>query len=394
VNNKKQGKLTRNKRKNQKNNQGQKNINISFFLISFLASLPFIVTGVVITNFNNQNTFKKESQLDQNRAIETVKETDEAVYQYEPYQEFNQSEDLQKIVDKIVTFTKQKGLPTDALSITLIDINSHSIAEYKQEKLRFPASVVKLFWMVNLYAQLEKNKISDSAIINHDLYKMIVESDNEASSRILDILTDTQSGEDLEGEEYQKWLSKRYQVNNFFSNAGYENINISQKTFPIPYIQLYEPKGRDLQMRGDPKQPIRNKISTYQAARLMYEIAEEKAISPVVSQKMKQWLLRDLKPEAWKNIDPNQGYFNPVRAFFGESLPINLSFYSKAGWTSQTRQEVAFIKDDKIAYILAIFAEDKSFSQDEKIFPQLSKLVYQEMTLLYNSKLSIKQEKK
>ena len=31
--------------------------------------------------------------------------------------------------------------------------------------------------------------------------------------------------------------------------AGYRNSNISQKTFPIPYLQINGPEGLDLQIR-------------------------------------------------------------------------------------------------------------------------------------------------
>lgn len=365
-------------------------INIRFLLITLLTILPFVITGLLITNFDKFSK-EKERSSENKHPIDSNNQTEkkspsippEPVYKYSQYPNFIYSQELQKIVQEIINFTENKGLPVNAISITLIDVNNKTIAEYQQEKLRFPASVVKLFWMVELYEHFERNVYPDNLVFTDDLQKMMVKSDNESSSRIIDKITNTESGGELEGEEYQKWLWKRYQMNGFFEKGGYGKIDISQKTYPIPYLNLYAPKGRDLQMRGNLEQPIRNKISTYQAARLMYEIVTDKAISPVASQSMKKWLLRDLKSEAWKNIDPNQGHFNPVMAFFGESLPTNLIFLSKAGWTSQTRQEVAFISspDGKIAYILAIFAEDKSFSQDENIFPLLSKIVYQKMTL-------------
>jgi beta-lactamase class A len=53
-------------------------------------------------------------------------------------------------------------LPTTSLSVTLIDLKTGEEASYQQEKPRYPASVVKLYWLVMLQAQLqEKNLIED-----------------------------------------------------------------------------------------------------------------------------------------------------------------------------------------------------------------------------------------
>ncbi|HBE20845.1 MAG TPA: hypothetical protein DEG17_04950 [Cyanobacteria bacterium UBA11149] len=293
------------------------------------------------------------------------------------------SEELQKILNDLVNQATDKKLPTKPLSITLIDIRSGEYAQYQQDELRFPASVVKLFWMVIFYARIQGGIIPDGQVLTNDLYKMIQESDNESASRILDEITGTYSNpEKLNEKEFKTWQTQREQVNRFFQNAGYNNINISQKTFPIPYLKLTEPKGTDLQIRGNPNKPTRNKISTQQAARLMYEIVNQQAISPEYSQKMKQLLTRDLRPEAWEHLDPNTGHFNPIRTFFGELLPINNAYIlSKAGWTSGSRQEVAFIRtrSGKTSYILAIFADDSAYAKDEKIFPQMSKLVFERM---------------
>ncbi|PIG94363.1 serine hydrolase [Gloeocapsopsis sp. IPPAS B-1203] len=288
------------------------------------------------------------------------------------------NQELQEVVDRVVSFIRSKNLSTENLSISLIKVNSGEIAEYQAEKLRYPASVVKLFWLVAIYSYFEASILQDLEQFHPDLYKMLKKSDNEAASRLLDSITNTKSGTKLNSQEYQNWLNQRYAVNRFFQKAGYENINISQKTFPIPSEDMYEPKGKDLEMRGDPKKPNRNKISTQQAARLMYEIFTEKAISPEYSRELQKWLTWNLNSSEWRNIDPNTS-FNPIRGFFGESLPTDTYFASKAGWTSSTRQEVAYISDGKTAYILAIFAEDRAFAQNWKIFPQMSRLVYEHM---------------
>ena len=293
------------------------------------------------------------------------------------------SQKLQEIVDMIVDTAAKRNLPTEPLSVSIIDLHSKTFAGYKNQIPRFPASVSKLFWMTALYAQIEKGMISEKAALytslcKTDICKLIQKSDNEAASRILDQLTGTTSGLRLDGEEYLAWISKREQINRFFQHAGYKGININQKNFPIPYLKLENPQGRDLQLRGELSQPIRNKMTTDHAARLMYEIFTYQAVSQKSSKEMINLLTRDLRPEVWK-----QDQYNSVRGFLGESLPINdVYFASKVGWTFSSRQEVAYIatKDGKTAYILVIFADNPTYGDDWKIFPEMSLRAFQLMT--------------
>lgn len=305
--------------------------------------------------------------------------TQELAYNFTP-STLQKSQKLQTIVDEVVNLAKSKDFPVESLSVSLINVNSGETAEYQEEKLRYPASVIKLFWLVAIYSYFETGILQKPEQFSNDLYKMLKKSDNEAASRLLDLITNTKSGFELSPQEYQTWLNKRYSINKLFQKAGYKGINISQKTFPIPSEDMYEPKGRDLQMRGASKKPIRNKISTQQVARLMDEIFTGRAISTEYSQNLQQWLRWDLSSSYWKNLDPNTGSFNPIRTFFGESLPNNIYFASKAGLTSSTRQEIAYISDGRTAYILAVFGEDPAYAQDRKIFPQISRLVFERMT--------------
>ncbi|NBD33284.1 MAG: hypothetical protein GVY17_10030 [Cyanobacteria bacterium] len=298
-----------------------------------------------------------------------------------------ESDRLQRIVDNLITLCIASDFSTRDLSITLIDINNKTIAQYQGNQLQYPASIAKLFWLVVLYGYDQKGIINLDSELANEVDKMMAKSDNESASYIIDQITQAASGAMRSDKQFNAWYKRRIQLNKFFKVAGYSNLNITQKTFPIPYLEEYgkRPKGLDLQMRHlgnrDKSNPIRNKLKTWHAARLMYEIVNNQAISPRYSQKIQDHLERNLHPQAWKNIDP-RFEFNPVQAFFGESLPTNIRFLSKAGWTSSTRQEVAYIEtpDQETKYILAIFAEDKSYAKNWNIFPKLSKYVFQEMT--------------
>ncbi|PSB28607.1 hypothetical protein C7B69_10070 [filamentous cyanobacterium Phorm 46] len=287
------------------------------------------------------------------------------------------SQELQGIVDESVKIAVSKGLPAEQLSITLIDVSNpqtHSFAGYQNQTLRFPASVAKLFWMTAFYSATEKGIITQKeSAFKNDLEQMIGISNNDSASRILDKITDTKSGGRLAGEELQTWLQKRTQINSFFQSAGYNDIRISTKNYPIYYLRQEGPIGRDLQLRDGASQPIRNQVTSDQAARLIYEIYTRQAVSSIASRKMAYLLTRDLDPKAWKN-DPS----NSIKGFLGESLPANIYFGSKVGYTSSSRSEAAFVRtlDDRAIYILAIFADDPAYAKDETVFPAISRYVF------------------
>lgn len=294
-----------------------------------------------------------------------------------PYQ--RNSSQLQEIVNELVNIAEEKGLPTAPLSISLIDVSNrdiHTFAGYKSQVLRYPASVAKLFWMAAFYGAVEQGLIDDEPKFHEDLRLMMQKSHNDSASKILDAITDTKSGIKLEGKKLNTWLEKRKLVNEFFQKAGYQDLIVSTKNYPRYSPSQTGPVGRDRQLRKEDGKFLRNLISTDHGTRLMYEIYTRQAVSPKYSRRMAYLLTRDLRPEAWQN-DP----YNGVKGFLGESLPTNIYFGSKVGLTSEHRMDVAFVRtlDDKAMYILAIFAEDAAYFNDEEIFPKLSRHVYDRM---------------
>ncbi|MBW4627913.1 MAG: class A beta-lactamase-related serine hydrolase [Brasilonema octagenarum HA4186-MV1] len=309
------------------------------------------------------------------------KQNSQVVYNLKKPPNFKDSQELQGIVNNLVELAADENLPKEALSVTLINAKTGETAGYQQDIPRYPASVVKMFWMVVLYAQIDSGIWQNERDFAPYLAKMIQESDNEAASFIIDQVTGTRSESELKSEKFQLWKNKRQQLNRFFQEAGYKNLNIIQKTFPVDYLNLQEPEGSESQLLNNPVGNW-NKITTKHAARLLYEMCyAEHAVSLQASRKMCGWLKRDLNPKIWQ--PPDSYDFNPVRSFFGESLPdTRVRFYSKAGATSASRSEAAMVvtEDNKTAYILAVFAPDSAYADDGQIFPKMSALVYKRMT--------------
>ena len=323
-------------------------------------------------------TVPSASPLSLNETIDNS----ELAYNVQTSPNLNKNEKLQKTVDEIVDFTKNQKFPIQPLSITIIDVETGEYAGYQQEKLRYPASVVKLFWMVNLYAQIEKGILSETEFPEY-LDAMIQKSDNEAASYIVDRITKTEYRQNIKGEEYKNWRKKRLKINQYFQKAGYKDINVSQKTFPIPSLKLARPKGSELKLRKNSQKANLNKISTQQVARLLYEIHHNKSVSEKSSLKMAELLTIDAGTRNLKRHDKNLNEFNPVRGFLSASLPDKVDFKGKAGWTSGSRNDAGIITTPNgKSYILVVFGEDRAYAHDWQIFPDISQLVFNQMNKL------------
>ena len=113
----------------------------------------------------------------------------------------------------------------------------------------------------------------------------------------------------------------------------------------------------------------------------MYEIVKRQAVSSDKSSKMLDLLAIDATTRIKNRVNKDPNIFNTVRGFFSQSLPDDIYFAAKAGWTSESRGETAYIAttDQKTEYILTIFAEDRSYAQDWNIFPEMSQLVFDNM---------------
>jgi beta-lactamase class A/cell division protein FtsL len=310
----------------------------------------------------------------------SLKETD-LVYNVTNPPDLKPSQQLQEIVDEMVQTIQARRISPQELSIALINVKTGETAGYQQQLLKYPASVVKMFWMVNVFDQMQQGILPNEPVYGADLNRMIQQSSNDAASRLFDSVTNTESGYNLRGEKYDDWVKNRRKVSEFFNKAGYEGIALHQKTYPISYLRHKEPEGRDMQMWNDPRE-LRNQISSEHAARLMYEIVTGKAVSPEASAKMMQFLARDLRLSGWRENTARFGGFNPVRGFLGQGLSSDVDFASKAGWTESGRHEVAYVRsrdEDGPIYILAILGADEGYSKDWELFPQLSQLVFDRM---------------
>ena len=288
----------------------------------------------------------------------------------QPPSDINMSErTLQSLVDETARTTLEKfagqNLKEDQLSITLIDLQDvqHPItASYRGNERIYPASVVKLFYLAAAHRWLEDKKIADTPELRRSLKDMIVDSSNEATQYIVDVVTHTTGGYELPPQEMAQWQHQRNAVNRYFASLGYTNINVNQKTF------CEDAYGRESFSRG-PKGENRNKLTTAATARLMMEIVTGKSVTPQRSAQMMELLKRDYASKSSDADDQGRGFTGiALSGIEGARL------WSKAGWTSTTRHDVAYIElPDGNKFILATFTTDHA--NEREIIPHVARLV-------------------
>lgn len=254
-------------------------------------------------------------------------------------------------------------LKAEDLAISLVDLTNPdtiSRGDVQGDAPFYPASVIKLFFMADVYAMRLQN-VPD---MNRALKNMIVESDNDATAYIVDILAGTTAGVSLEGRALRRFTDHRREINRRFERLGYEG-NVSAMMKPWSFA----PYGRELQLLGE-NRVNRNKLTANATAALMVWIARHRA--PGSDQQL-ALLHRPLSPP---RDDENQ-----IKEFIGEALPADARLWSKAGWTSEVRHDAAYIElASGRKFVLVIFTRGSGGAEGDKtLIPTVTRNVMAEL---------------
>lgn len=302
---------------------------------------------------------------------------------------FSQDEQLTILGQQVLQHTKEQfpTLTRDKIALTWIVyqepviVNTGgalSAAEFWQYPLKgfsyrgmeriYPASIVKLFYLVAIQEWLNGNMIADSLELDRAIRDAIVESSNDATSLLVDILTGTTSGPELPSQPFATWKKQRNIVNRYFQSLGWEeleSINVNQKTWCDGAY------GRERAFLGTLMEN-RNMLTTDATARLFHSIIGGVAVSSERSQKMMQLLKRSLNPA---DLVEHNGE-NQITGFLGEGVPPTSQIWSKAGWTSRVRHDCAYIEIPHLPpYLLTVFTEGQDNAQNLAILPFVSRSI-------------------
>ena len=243
-------------------------------------------------------------------------------------------------------------------------------ASWAGDRPRYPASVVKLVYLVAAEAWRQADLLADTPELRRALSDMIRDSSNDATSLVVDLLSGTTSGPSLPPERMAHWEEQRQLVNGWLSELGWPELqgcNACQKTWGDgPYGRERVYYGTDLENR--------NRLNTDAVARLLQAVLASALVSPPACARMAALLARSLDP-ALRLADPE----NQVDGFIGEGLPLGSRLWSKAGWMSQARHDAAYVEPSaegsmpKAApFLLVIFSEGQACAQDHKLLPEIA----------------------
>ena len=210
---------------------------------------------------------------------------------------------------------------------------SGSGAGWSDQRILFPASVVKLVYALAAEAWLQRDLLPEADELRRAMRDMIADSSNDATSLVLDLLTGTTSGPSLLGESWQTWQQQRHLVNDWLQGLGWEElekVNCCQKTWGDG------PYGRERDFYGVGL-GNRNALTTAATARLLESVMTDALVSPLACKRLRQLFSRSIDLMQRK-ADPE----NQVDGFLGEGLPVGSRLWSKAGWMSQARHDAAW----------------------------------------------------
>ncbi len=223
--------------------------------------------------------------------------------------------------------------PTD-FAMSFRNLETGASMSYNGTVAMYPASVVKMFYLAHAEELLSRKKIVRNPEFDRALTDMIKDSNNDATGLILDAITGTTGGPSLSEGDLKKWMEKRQAVNKWLSTLGFKGINASQKTWNEG------PYGRERQGYG-PNFELRNSLTADSCVQMMSMIVQKKLAG---SDEMLSLLSRQ-----------PQSADGQVKEFMGELLPKEAKLWSKAGWTSTTRHDVACVELNGQKKIYAVF---------------------------------------
>jgi len=301
---------------------------------------------------------------------------------------FHKDEQLTKLGDRILeeTWAQFQWLARNQIALTWIVygepviVNTggaispdkfwqHPVRGYSYRGVEriYPASVVKLFYLLALHEWLENGMVQDSPELERAVRDMIVDSSNVATSLVVDVLTGTTSGPELAPGPFATWSYQRNLVNRYLKSLNWPELattNVNQKTW------CDGPYGRERAFVGELREN-RNMLTTDVTARLLHAIIGGVTASPARSQTMMALMKRSLDPRDLTAAPENQ-----VTGFLGGSLPAEAKLWSKAGITSTVRHDAAYIElPGKQPYLLIVFTEGKTAAENQDILPFISQKI-------------------
>ncbi len=286
---------------------------------------------------------------------------------------YRQDPEMASCLKGILDRFEKEGRPSlkKNIAITWIRYNNQTPSPssgygtgWNSNKNYYPASIVKIVYALASQIWIKKDLIINSDELRRALYEMIANSNNDATSYILDLLTGTTSGPSLNEQNFEAWKIQRKLINNWLEELQWpeiKNWNCSQKTWNEG------PFGREKDFYGQSNEN-RNMMSTEGSARIFESLMTNEMIQKGENENFKKVFQRSLDPVSRKKDLENQ-----VDGFLGEGIPLTSQLWSKAGLMSEVRHDVAWWVAPKQNPMLAVvFTTGKELVKDQFLLPAIS----------------------
>lgn len=242
---------------------------------------------------------------------------------------------VKKVYDRTISELDASTLLTDMISISVIDLGDPlhpRIGAMKGDTPWYPASVVKMPFMVYAMDLIQKGEVIYDDELRDQMAKMIGPSSNVATQYVVDRITKTTGGESLEGPALEEWLRARYRPYNYFTSLDLDELFVLQKTWDSL------PTGRDMDLLGKKVEyhyELSNKMTTNDTARLLYLIDRRAIVSPGACDHM-----LDLMAREPGEINLETGRYFVIR----HGVPPGSKVWAKDGSTDFQRHDAGIVE--------------------------------------------------
>lgn len=266
---------------------------------------------------------------------------------------------LNQVAEWTVHEYAARGLQADGLALAAVWLRPDGTTEWahvRGDAPMYPASLVKLFYLVAVHGFLDDGRIADSAELERAITDMIVDSANDPTNYLLEVLTGASGGAELPEAALAAWMEQRQAVNRYLRALGYTDVNACQKTW------AEGPYGRERQGYG-PNFELRNSASANAIAKLW---VEQIILAKGPRADARRTLLsRDF---TITSTDPD----DQRTAFTARGLPSGAKLWSKAGWTTKVRHDAAYVElptGERLVWVILT----QGVSSDRALIPAVSR---------------------
>ncbi len=286
--------------------------------------------------------------------------------------------DLSAVCERAVeSAVSEFGIKTEDVGIALAQLDPDSgtyvMGGFRQDWMVYPASVVKTFYIAYGAKLLDEGKIELTKEHDRGFRDMIVDSSNDATGLVLDLITDTTGGAELPEAEMAEWMSKRQAVNRWLASRGYTGINACQKTWNEgPYGRERIGYGSDMELR--------NMASAQACTKIFCEIK----LGLIASKERTEWMLSYFERGLPSNGEKAD---SQTAAFIGKIVPKGCRYWSKAGLAYETRHDLACIEaPDGRTFVMAVMTDHNIGKA--KLVPFLAEQMLRELDVITEAQAS------